>query len=95
MAWLLVLWTAAPTIESVAADTLVIAPAPFCAALQPWIAHRTQQGRRVQLAVAATSTEANRAAIRQVGRQGRLKSRHESVSVSPTRPSRPTNTFDS
>jgi len=73
MAWFLLLCTAAPPSVSDAADTLVVTPAAFVAALQPWIAHRTQQGHRVQLAVATSSPEAIRAAIRQTARLGRLK----------------------
>jgi len=74
MAWFLLLWTAVPPpLVAEAADTLVVSPAPLVTALQPWIVHRTRQGHRVQLVVAAASREAIRATIRQIARQGRLR----------------------
>lgn len=73
MAWFWLLCTAAPPSLPDAADTLIVSPAPFVAALQPWIEHRTQQGHRVQLAAATSSPEAIRAAIRQTARPGRLR----------------------
>lgn len=73
MAWFLLLCTAAPPQVLEAADTLVVSPAPYVTALQPWIAHRTRQGYRIRLVVAPASREGIRTAIRQIARQEQLK----------------------
>jgi len=73
MAWFLLLWSAAPLSAPDAIDTLIVCPASFVTALKPWIAHRTQQGRRVQLSQVTATSEAVRATIRQTARQGHLK----------------------
>ena len=73
MAWLLLIWTAAPSSGMDAADTLVVCPPAFVTALEPWIAHRRQQGHGVQILAAGSSAESIRDAIRRDARQGRLK----------------------
>jgi hypothetical protein len=62
--------TGAPPAEGV--DTVVVCPAEFRTALQPWVEYRQDQGRRLAF-VGSGSAETIRAAIRRLAAGGRLR----------------------
>jgi Peptidase family C25 len=54
-------------------DTAVVCPAEFRQALEPWLAHRRAQGRRVSLVSNVKSADAIRRNIRQLAAAGKLR----------------------
>lgn len=59
--------------EPVAPDTVIVCPAAFRQALQPWMEHRTQQGHVLSLVSNTGSPEEIRREIRDVAKRGRLR----------------------
>ncbi len=55
------------------ADTLVLCPQPFQAALQPWVAYRQQQGHRILVVTPSGSSFAIQQQIRQVAATNPLR----------------------
>ena len=59
--------------EPAAPDTVVVCPAAFRQALEPWVEHRTQQGRALAFVANTGSPEEIRRGIRDVAKRGRLR----------------------
>jgi hypothetical protein len=55
------------------ADTVVVCPQEFQAALEPWLEHRQQQGHRIVVISNLKSPAEIRAEIRQIARAGQLR----------------------
>ena len=58
---------------SPSADTAVVCPAEFRAALQPWIEHRRAQGHRIAIISNLHSPDELRSALRRIAAGGRLR----------------------
>ena len=54
-------------------DTLVVCPREYRAALEPWLAHRESQGRRVRVIDNPATADELRGAVRQTAAQGALR----------------------
>ncbi|HTU26150.1 MAG TPA: C25 family cysteine peptidase [Pirellulales bacterium] len=61
------------TVAAAPIDTLVVCPAPFRSALEPWVAHRTAQGHHLAFLSSTLSASDLRDAIRRQARQGGLE----------------------
>lgn len=73
---LLFAWTllvAVPTAAPAGADTVVVCPSSFLAALQPWLLHRGQQGHRVAYVPSDQTANQIRDEIRSVAAEGNLR----------------------
>ena len=62
-----------PTVEGTAADTIVVCPGTFRAALEPWLQYRRQQGRRIAVVSNLGSPDDIRGRIREAASGGRLR----------------------
>ncbi len=65
---------AAQSDAATTADTLVLCPQPFQAALQPWLAYRRGQGHSIHVLAPTASAFGIKQQIREVARYGQLKS---------------------
>ena len=61
------------TLPSAAPDTLVVCPSAFQGALKPWLAHRRQQGHRIEVLSNQATPRQLRLAIRDYAQGGQLK----------------------
>ena len=64
------IWCASPATDI---DTVVVCPAEFRAALEPWLQHRQAQGHRLTVISNRNSPDETRERVRQIATAGRLR----------------------